>query len=176
MSTITSCPGCGLALPVVDGPVHRYMIASPACWALYGEVLAREYSDPAVSEVHRLSVDAYAVQHPGSTDRQSIQSVAVHLIRLCLFLEYGLTAEDANAAMLDAGKRKHLFTWLQPPAAPGEITVADVAQATTAEAHKLMVRSWAECVWAAWSVHHDTVRAWLPAAFSGQRHQAAPPR
>ena len=32
-------------------------------------------------------VDAYAVQHPGEDSRKSRQSVAVHLIRLCLMLE-----------------------------------------------------------------------------------------
>ena len=32
------------------------MESSPACWAAYGEVLAREYSDPAYFQVHRLSV------------------------------------------------------------------------------------------------------------------------
>ena len=34
------CPGCGLELEVVDGPTHDYIGASPACWALYGQVLA----------------------------------------------------------------------------------------------------------------------------------------
>ena len=69
------CLSCGGVFPDIDGPVHRYMKSSPGCWAVYGEVLAREYEDPYFFEVHRLTVDAYAVQHPGSTDRQSIQSV-----------------------------------------------------------------------------------------------------
>ncbi|XOV80998.1 MAG: DUF5946 family protein [Aestuariibacter sp.] len=156
------CFSCGGAFPNIDGPVHRYMHASPGCWAVYGEVLAREYSDRAYFDIHRLTVDAYAVQHPGSTDRQSIQSVGVHLIRLCLFLEHGLTANNANDAMLRAGKKKHTFTFLEPPESFGAITAADVHGAKSVEEHKAIVRDWAHSVWEAWSVHHNTIRKWLP--------------
>ena len=157
------CFSCGGEYPDIEGPVHRYMKSSPGCWAVYGEVLTREYSNPAYFEVHRLTVDAYAVQHPGSTDRQSIQSIGVHLIRLCLFLEHGLTAENANDAMLEAGKYKHTFKWLEPPESIGVITAADVYKAKNIEEHKYMVRAWALSSWDAWSKHHDTIRAWLPA-------------
>ena len=82
----SACPGCGALFEERAGPTHRYMESSPACWAAYGEVLAREYSDQAFYAVHRMSVDTYAVQHPGQPSPQTIQSVAVHLIRLCLQL------------------------------------------------------------------------------------------
>lgn len=39
------CFSCGGLYPNVDGPVHKYMDSSPGCWAIYGEVLAKEYSD-----------------------------------------------------------------------------------------------------------------------------------
>ena len=158
------CFSCGGVFPDVDGPVHRYMSSSPGCWSAFGEVLAREYSDPAYFQVHRLTVDAYAVQHPGSTDRQSIQSVGVHLVRLCLFLEHGLTADKANEAMLEAGRNKHSFTWLEPPDDRDSITVADVSRADSVEEHKALVREWAQSAWEAWSMHHDIIRAWLPEA------------
>ncbi len=167
MKTCT-CFSCGGEYPDIEGAVHPYMKSSPGCWAVYGEVLAREYSNPDYFEVHRLTVDAYAVQHPGSTDRQSIQSIGVHLIRLCLFLEHGLTAENANDAMLEAGKYKHTFKWLEPPKSLGNITAADVYKAKNIEEHKSIVRAWAQSTWDAWSKHHDTIRTWLPA------QQAAP--
>lgn len=153
---------CGGTFPDIDGPVHRYMRSSPGCWAVYGEVLAREYSDQSYFAVHRLTVDAYSVQHSGSTDRQSIQSVAVHLIRLCLFLQHGLTAKNANNAMLKAAKNKRSYTWLQPPASFGSITAADVAKTSTVDEHHAMVKTWAQHAWEAWSAHHDTINAWLP--------------
>lgn len=111
MKTCT-CFSCGGEFPETEGPVHPYMKSSPGCWATFGEVLAREYSDPAYFSVHRLTVDSYAVQHPGSKDRKSIQSVAFHLIRLCMFLEHNLVAEKANDLLLEVGKYKHTFTWL----------------------------------------------------------------
>lgn len=157
------CFSCGGEFPDIEGPVHRYMLSSPGCWSVYGEILAKEYSDPSYFKVHRLTVDAYAVQHPGSTDRQSIQSVGVHLIRLCLFLEHGLTAENANDAMLEAGKNKLKFTWLEPPESLGTITAADVATVNTVNEHKAIVRAWAQNAWNAWSIHHDTIRLWLSA-------------
>ena len=162
MSSI-ECIGCGGQFPDIEGPVHRYMTSCPGCWAAYGEVLAREYSNPAFYVVHRLSVDTYAVQHPGHPSRQCIHSVGLHLIRLCLLIERGLSMEHANAAMLAAGKRKDGFVWLDPPASLGDLTVADVVDARTPEAHKRAVNAWARSAWNAWTPYHDTVRAWLPA-------------
>ena len=129
---------------------------------MYGEVLAREYSDRVYFDVHRLTVDAYAVQHPGSTDRQSIHSVGVHLARLCLFLEYGLTADKANDAMLGVGKKKQSFFYLDPPESLGSITASDVYAVDSVEKHKIIVREWAQCAWDAWEQHHSTIRKWLP--------------
>lgn len=83
------CFSCGALVPQTAGPTHRYMESSPGCWSVYGEVLVREYTDALYASLHRLTVDAYAVQHPGRPSPQSIQSVAVHLISLCLILDRG---------------------------------------------------------------------------------------
>ena len=154
-------------LPEVEGPTHRYMESSPACWALYGEVLAREYSDPAYLAIHRLTVDAYAAQHPGRPSPQSFQSVAVHLGRLCLLLERGIDFRRANDAMLALVRNESQFRWLTPPKNPGAMTVADVHRADSASAHVNQVRLWADSVWEAWSPHHATIRSWLPPSLRG---------
>ncbi len=146
----------------MSGPVHRYMKSTPGCWAAYGEVLAREYSNPNLMDIHRLTVDTYAVQHPGATDRQSIQSVGFHLIRLCLFMEHNLKAERANGVMLEATKIKTSFVFLPPPDSLGPITVADIVKATSVNEHKSMVLAWARSTWEAWSEHHMQIRQWLP--------------
>ena len=155
------CPGCGAHFPPRDGPVHEYM---ESCWHADGIVLAREYQSAALLPIHRLSVDTYAVQHPGGDSRQAIQSVGVHLARLCLFLERGLTAEAANAAMLRVGKTKGGMFKLARPASLGTITVADVLAAEGETAHADAVRRWARCAWDAWEAHHGTVRKWVDAA------------
>lgn len=161
----STCPGCGGEFPDIEGPVHRYMASSPGCWAAYGEVLAREYGDPVYFAVHRLTVDAYAVQHPGGCERQSVQSVGLHLVRLCLVFEHDLPAERANRAMLDAGESKRRLVRLEPPGSMGGITVADVAPATSVEEHTERVRAWARSAWEAWSQHHGIIRSWLPGGY-----------
>ena len=163
-----ACIGCGAAFPRLDGPTHRYMESSPGCWAAFGEVLALEYREPAYAGTHRLSVDAYAVQHPGRPSRQSIQSVALHLIGLCLVLERGLDLAESTDALQAAARSKSQFVWLPPPALRGETTVADVLAAANAREHVERVRAWAASAWIAWAPHHARVRSWLPAPWRAQ--------
>ena len=163
------CMWCKGVWPELQGPTHRYMQSTPGCWAAYGRVLAREYQDQRFFEVHRLTVDAYAVQHPGVPGRQSIQSVAIHLVRLCLFLERGLAPEKANAAMLAAAKFKTQFHWLEPPSSLGVLTVADVEKAAGVDEHKLAVRTWAAQMWRVWSPHHHVIRTWVDTALNSRQ-------
>lgn len=162
MQNLIPCAGCRGLFEDIGGPTHRYMASSPGCRAAYGEVLAREYGDPSYADVHRLTVDAYAAQHPGRPSPQSTKSVGVHLVRLCLILEEGLDVRLANDAMLSVTKMKGQFVWLRPPSSLGPITVADVLAARTVEQHRRAVRDWAASVWTAWSEHHAVIRAWLP--------------
>lgn len=157
---ITPCPGCGLLLPPRDGPTHPYIGSSPACWARYGEVLAKEFGDPAYFHVHPLTVDTYAVQHPGARVPRSIQSVALHLVTLCLVLEHGADPSEGpklHRRLVDAGR----FQWLAPPRPNGRVTIGDVPQAATAAEHERAVEAWARDVWAAWETHHATVHRWI---------------
>lgn len=157
------CIGCGGLVPRMDGPTHRYLESSPGCWQVYGEVLAREYSDPAFGALHRLTVDSYAVQHPGRPSAQAIQSVCLHLISLCLVLERGLAVGYATRVMGAAAGAKERFFWLDPPTSLGAVTVSDVAAVATPPEHEERVRAWAEAAWSAWAAHHSTVRGWAPA-------------
>ncbi len=159
------CPGCGARFAAHDGPVHPYMESSPGCWAAYGEVLAREYASPALMAVHRLSVDAYAVQHPGRpSSRQAVQSVGLHLLRLEMQLRRGLSPARANEAMLALGRHKSALAWLEPPASLGAVTVADVLPCTAPEDHARAVRAWAESALEAWEPHRATLEGWLALA------------
>jgi hypothetical protein len=155
------CIGCGAVLPEIDGPTHGYMESSPACWSAYSEVLAREYADRGLFQgVHRLTVDSYAVQHPGRPSAQTIQSVAGHLVSLCAVLENGASNEWATRLIREAVRIKGRFIWLQPPESMGPITVADVWRAGGSGEHEGRVREWAASAWRAWSPHHETVRQW----------------
>src|SRR5690606_12030993 len=116
---LVPCPACGGLFPDREGPTHQYLESSAGCAAACGELFACHYSNMAYfADVYRLANDAYAVQHPGRPSTQTIGSVGVHLIRLCLTFEHGLRPEQANAAVLDAGRRKQEFFWLRPPPSP----------------------------------------------------------
>lgn len=166
------CPGCGAVLPQQDGAAHPYMTSSPACWAAFGVVLAAEYQDAALMPVHRLSVDAYAVQHPGSvvsdaalsdgTDRRAIHSVGLHLARLCVQLDRGVSGAEANAAMLRLGRVKERLPRLTPPDR-FTVTVADVAALAGGLHHADAVRRWADAAWQDWRHQHDFIRSFLAA-------------
>jgi hypothetical protein len=157
----TTCPGCGVVMPRRPGlPRHPYIGASPECWAKFGELLAREYEDPARLRVYQLTVDAYAGQHPGEPERRTIQSVALHLMTLAMVIEDGLDPRQGprlHKRMVRVGG----FEWLEPPATRGRLTVLDVLEAKTAREHERLVRAWAADVWEAWSAHHRSVRGWI---------------
>lgn len=153
------CAGCGGFFPDVEGPTHRYLTSAPGCWAAYGRVLAREYEDTEYFRVHRLTVDAYAAQHPGSPSPQTIQSIHLHLVSLCLVLEEGVCAAEATRVLARGTRLKSELRWLEPPPTRGAVTVAEVARATSAASHASAVRGWAESVWTAWHEHHPAIRA-----------------
>ena len=144
------------------------MESSPGCWSVYGEVLAREYSDRAYAAAHRPTVDAFAVQHPGQPAAQSIQSAGVHLVRLCLILENGFSDAAAGNAMEVIASRKAMLRWLAPPRSMGSITAVDVWRASGANEHVKAVCDWARSAWQAWAEHHEQVRNWVPPEFAAR--------
>jgi hypothetical protein len=154
------CPGCGARyLPQVADDAHPYLGASPACWAAFGELLAREFGNVAYGRLHRHTVDVYAVQHPGIGGRRQRQSVALHLIALRGWIEEGRQAEALNAETQRLASTERSWPLLDPPAAY-PMTVVDVLEASDGGEHLRLVRRWAEATWAAWAAHHDTVRRW----------------
>lgn len=165
MAETEPCPGCGADLAPVEGPAHAYIGASPACWARYGELLARTYEQPTWFHTLQDAVDAYAVQHPGLDGRRQRQSVAVHLVALCLTLEHGWSPDRLPAARRQLIDAIDDFPWLEPPAPdPNEVRITDVVQATSADTHAALTRRWAASVWDRWSPHHDTVHGWVARA------------
>jgi hypothetical protein len=151
--------------------VHPYFGASAGCWRIFGDVLAKEYSDFHYGKVHRLTVDAYAVQHPGKAERRAIQSVNVHLVALCLTLESNVPYEQATKALSELAKGaktgKVSFDWLARPKDLGKLTVLDVHAAVDANDHCRRVRDWAECAWQAWGQHHDAIRSLIKTSLPG---------
>jgi len=173
-----ACPGCGMRHAPLDGPTHRYIGASPACWALFAPLTVGDVPDAALLADTRvppeiavpssradptlgvLLVDAYAAQHAGVPSPQAVQSVAVHLLAMHGVIERGLAASQAMWIRRRALRTRGAFAWLSPPS-PGEaLTVRHlfagggvVAPVTSAD----YVRS----VHDAWRRHAgETIDAW----------------
>ena len=154
------CPDCGVELPAGATVRHPYLGASPSCWEVYNRVLAREYSSPALMRsIHRITVDAYAAQHPGKTERRAIQSVWAHLVSLHLTLDKELDHNFARRIIGALTEQSESLEWLTPPGKLGNLTVVEVAEAADDHAHEQLVRMWAREVWQSWSAHHQAVKA-----------------
>ena len=157
-----TCPQCGAITPLSDIDGHPYFGASKGCWAVYGEVLSREYSDTKFFKNHRQTVDAYALQHPGGGNPRAVQSVNIHLIALTLLYGVNLPSPSIPKIMDSIVKKKrkpvHSFKQLVPPNNLGDIIVTDIFPLTAVEDHLYEVDRWARNVWAAWEMHHHV--AW----------------
>jgi hypothetical protein len=160
----SACPGCGLMLAVHAGPTHAYVGATPACWEHYRQLSSPPYTREMGSRLRRLVEDTYAAQHPGVPCRRAMQSVAIHLMGLCVLIE----REGEERRLIPILGRMPARTtlglhWLAPPVPNGKLTVVDVVKAGPDAAHGPAVEAWARDVWKAWSPHHATVRGWLDA-------------
>lgn len=149
MTHTESCPGC-LAQFEIDQSIpmtHPYIGASGACWALYGQILEKEYSDPVYGAVHRITADTYAAQHIGDqSDRRARQSANVHLMALHMMLEKQAPLEDVQTFIRKATEVKQDWPPLTQVQKPQWLTVQDVAQATTPEEHAELVTRWGKSV------------------------------
>lgn len=156
----TACPGCGAVLPDAGSPRPSPVAASPACWAAYGDLVAREYGEWANPPVHRLTAATYAAQHPGERTDKGVLALAVHLVALHFMVERGVEAARVPREIGRAVADPSEFRWLQPPADAEWQTIVDVRGARDVKDHTARVHRWARSVWEAWSAHHDAIRNW----------------
>jgi hypothetical protein len=136
---LTQCFSCKALVPDIQGPVHNYMDSAPGCWKYYVDILAKEYSpDFYNQDIHRITVDTFAVQHPGKKERKSIQSVNGHLISLYCLYEKKLSGKKATEVLARVVENESIvdkFVWLEPPEFGGSKNVTDILKATNKEEH-----------------------------------------
>ena len=152
------CIGCGARVPDRDGPTHRYLGASPGCWAYYGELLSAEYLDRNLAPMRPLTIDTYAVQHPGVPSPHTKQSLWVPLAGLCMILERGVPADVAMTLRASLVSRRWDWDWLEPPPPPYSRTILDVRGARTLDSYDQAVAEWSVSTWLTWQAHHDAIR------------------
>ena len=153
------CPQCnsGAAAGVEPGPNGEPWTAS--CRADYQALLNRERADLRYMRVHALSVDAYAVQHPGDQSDASVCRVGMHLVSL-----YAQLMLDASHREIKQIRRQATetieFRWLPPPDMSAQLGVQHALKADSPAAHEERVQVWALSVWRAWHPHSEQVMSW----------------
>lgn len=153
------CESCGAETSLsTTGLTHAYLGASSGCWARYGEVLAREYSDSHYFVVHPLTVDAYAVQHPGTENLKTINSINLHLASLYSYYHNYMELHELLRLKSHLSKHKHQFQWLHPSEDSGDMTINNIWATNTAEQHCKSVVQWGEIVFECWSEHHSYIK------------------
>ena len=135
------------------------------CLKIFEEILAREFSDYRYGRIHRLTVDAYSLQHPDKYMRSG-KSFAAHLTGMCAALE------DEDASALNRAVQKWLSTNPQIdkpahiPERRGDLNITHVHSAADVDEHVQRVREWARDVWGAWHEHHELARRLIAQAVS----------
>ena len=163
------CPDCKDLLPAVDGPAHRYIGASPACWLAFSSLVNGGQPPMMPSPVQPLIVDAYAAQHPGQPCRPAIRSVAIHALVLYGIFEAGVEIKNAawirNRALRPS---KHPdaknYHWLTPPDFGPTLKISDIVAGATPAERVVIAERYAHSVWSAWAdVQRDVFESWYQA-------------
>jgi hypothetical protein len=136
------------------------MTGSAGCWGGFAELLASNYSSPQRMTFHQVIVDAYAAQHPGDGALpQQVQSVGLHLMTLCLFLE-SATDPALGSSLHRKMVRRPAFRRLER-SWPGALTWTHVPRGGAPELVRQAAFTWAGAVWQTYRKAHPTVRTWL---------------
>ena len=151
------CPECG-----AEG-----VGGTEGCNVFFQEVVGREFSQPELFQVHRLTVDAYSLQHP-TQYMKSAKSAVAHLIGMCWAMEGedGPHVARAMSRFLD-GTPTFPRPEPPPPLSRGGMDITYIHSAQDSVALISRVREWARGAWDAWSQHHEQARAWVREAQDG---------
>ena len=150
------CQDCGAV--VAEG--------NAGCLKLFEEILAREFSDYRYGRIHRLTVDAYSLQHPEAYMRSG-KSFAAHLTGMCAAIENKSTHALNQAVQKWLSTNPKIEKPVKIPKQRGDLTITYIHSAADPEEHTKRVREWAREVWGAWSEHHALARQFIGEATSG---------
>lgn len=160
--TIVTCPGCGLGHEALDLEPVNNLDATGECAQAFGGISAPFYTKIALVPQRQYVVDAYACQHPSSSNRRAVQSTALSLMTLDLVLSVGLDVA-LGPRLHQQMMRKHPAVFF-PLAKPDLADTLTYRHLTRAQAQQKSLeraaRQWAESVWQAWRGHHGQVRQW----------------
>lgn len=155
----STCPGCGVRLPVTVALPDVRSNASPECQQLFSEVSAYTLTLGDAEFIHQLAVDAYAAQHASEQSRPITTAFA--LIGLYLACERNYSGRQVQHMHQLLANRTKTWPSFVPPLHRGVMTVFDVVQSSPGTDRDAMLRRWGKSVWDAWGTDHAAVLALL---------------
>ena len=142
------------------------------CLQLFEEILAREFSDYRYGRIHRLTVDAYSLQHPDKYMRSG-KSFAAHLTGICAAIEGDDVLSTNQIVQKWLSTNPQVEKPAHIPEQRGTLTIPYIYSAANPDEHVERVREWAREVWAAWAEHHDLARRLISEASRYEKVQGA---
>jgi hypothetical protein len=149
------CEDCGAV--VAEGKV--------GCLKIFEEIIAREFSDVRYGRIHRLTVDAYSLQHPDKYMRSG-KSFAAHLTGMSAALEGEAALATNQAVQKWLSMNPQVEKPANIPERRGGLNITYIRSAADADEHVKCVREWARDVWDSWSEHHDLAKRLIGEATS----------
>ena len=149
------CEDCGAV--VAEGKA--------GCLKIFEEIIAREFSDYRYGRIHRLTVDAYSLQHPDEYMRSG-KSFAAHLTGMSVALEGEAALATNQAVQKWLSMNPQVEKPANIPKRRGGLNITYIRSAADADEHVKCVREWARDVWDAWSEHHELAKRLISEATS----------
>ena len=150
----TVCPGCGLVLPRLDGPLLAGYNASSECIALFSQLSAFTNSLGDKEFSHQHVVDAYGAQHVGLYTKKVVPTMT--LVGLFLQLEHNYTGIQVQRAHMVIADQTKDWPDFEKPQSLATVTVLDVLKVPDSKKMQ-MLRVWCAAVWDIWASEHEKV-------------------
>lgn len=150
----SDCPSCGA----------KNVGGLSGCDALFCGLIGREFADPQLFRAHRLTVDAYCLQHP-ERYMISTKSAAAHLAGICWSLEIDESRHlPAVLKRFFDGPRSFARVATPPWLLRGTVNIGRLAAVSQPDEYLVAAREWAHSAWSAWSHGWPQTRAWVAEA------------
>lgn len=144
--TTTTCPGCGLILPTMEGgSTDPRVDASAECRARSHELAIYTLERRDAYFIHQVLVDTYACQH--YKEGAPRIGFAFGFLGLCLLLEHGYTGREVQDAHIRLARLRKDWPAFALPENRGALTVSSALAPPPGDERDGAIKAWAAATW-----------------------------
>ncbi len=154
MNQPADCPSCGA----------QGIGGLAGCDETFSQLIGEEFSNALLFRAHRLTVDAYCLQHPEKYMISS-KSATAHLAGICwsLEIEESVHMPPALKQLVD-GPQQFERIAVPAPQQRGAVNILHLTELTDPQDYLRAAREWAQSAWTAWPHAWEQTRAWIARA------------